>query len=180
MSRSYHPGGVYWMQREEWDNLAKAFETRFSICAGEVVDYVTLGSNAVSRPDLLNALFQALLWFHEGCREQSDSMSIVKFCAAMEALSCGRKKRGIVNLVRTRLVIKDEEQFREDIDRIYGEGRNRTVHGINDRLGHDWSDDRQFAEGLARLCLLGCLQCASENPELKNPREFSDRNYSPA
>ena len=173
MSWSYLPGGVTWMQREEWDNLVKEFATIFD-CAGEVVNYVTLSRDAVSRPELLNVLFQALLWFHEGCREQVDSMAIVKFCAAMEALSCGRKKRGIVNLVRSRLVIKDEDQFGKDLDRIYGDGRSRTVHGTSDKLGHDWSDDRQVAEGLARLCLLSCLQRASECPQLRDPKEFSD------
>lgn len=173
MSWSYRPGGVYWMQQEEWDDLVKEFDAIFD-CAGEVVNYTTLGGNAVSRPDILNVLFQALLWFHEGSREQSDSMAIVKFCAAMEALSCGRKKRGILNLVRSRLVIKDENQFGKDLDRIYGEGRSRAVHGTSDKLGHDWSDDRQLAEGLTRLCLLSCLQRASECPQLRDPKEFSD------
>lgn len=173
MSWSYLPGGVTWMQREEWDNLVKEFDPIFD-CAGEVVKYATLGGDAVSRPDVLKVLFQALLWFHEGCREQSDPMAIVKLWAAMEALSCGRKKRGIVNLVRSRLVIKDEEQFLKDIDRIYRDGRSRTVHGTSDKLGHDWSDDRQLAEGLARLCLLSCLQRASESPQLRYPRQFSD------
>ena len=103
-SWSHIPGGITWQTREEWENLVTEFETIFD-CTGEVITYATSGQDAVSRPQLLNVLFQALLWFHEGCREQVDSMAIVKFCAAMEALSCGRRKGGILNLVSLRLEV---------------------------------------------------------------------------
>ena len=172
-SWSHLPGGITWQTKEEWESLVTAFERIFD-CTGEVITYVTSGQDAVSRPQLLNVLFQALLWFHEGCREQVDSMAIVKFCVAMEALSCGRKKRGILNLVRSRLVVKDKNRFRKNLDRIYCEGRSRTVHGTSDSLGHDWSESRQFAERLARQCLLSCLQRASEDPQLEDPKRLSE------
>ena len=171
-SWSHIPGGITWQTREEWENLVTEFETVFD-CTGEVITYVTSGQDAVSRPQLLNVLFQALLWFHEGCREQVDSMAIVKFCAAMEALSCGRRKGGILNLVKSRLVVKDENRFRKDLDRIYGDGRSRTVHGTSDSLGHDWSESRQLSERLARLCLLSCLERAFENPQMEDPKRLS-------
>ena len=172
-SWSYISGGVTWLQRNEWDNLATEFNAIFQ-CAGEVITYVTGGRDAVSRPELLNVLFQAFLWFHEGSREQVDAMAIVKFCAAMDALSCGREKRGILNLVRSRLVIKDEVKFVKDLNRIYGDGRSRTVHGTSDKLQHDWSEGRDVAQHLARLCLVSCLQWASESPQLDDPRRFSE------
>ena len=165
-------GGITELTREEWENLVTEFEAIFD-CTAEVITFVTSGQDAVSRPQLLNVLFQALLWFHEGCREQVDSMAIVKFCAAMEALSCGRNKGGILNLVRSRLVVKDENRFRKDLDRIYGEGRSRTVHGTSDSLGHDWSECRQLSERLARLCLLSCLERAFENPQMEDPKRLS-------
>ena len=59
-SRSHIPGGITWQTREEWENLVTEFETVFD-CTGEVITYVTSGQDAVSRPQLLNVLFQALL-----------------------------------------------------------------------------------------------------------------------
>ena len=165
-------GGITELTRKEWENLVTEFEPIFN-CTGEVITYVTSGQDAVSRPQLLNVLFQALLWFHEACREQVDLMAIVKFCAAMEALSCGLGKGGILNLVGSRLVVKDENRFRKDLDRIYGEGRSRTVHGTSDSLGHDWSECRQLSERLARLCLQSCLERAFENPQMEDPQRLS-------
>ena len=167
-------GGITELTREEWENLVTEFEPIFN-CTGEVITYVTFGRDAVSRPQLLNVLFQALLWFHEGCREQVDLMAIVKFCAAMEALSCGRNEDGILNLVKSRLVVKDENRFRKDLVRIYRDGRSRTVHGTSESLGHDWSESRQLSERLARLCLLSCLERASEYPQLEDAKRLSDK-----
>lgn len=172
-SWSHLRGGVTWMPRDEWVELLAEWNPFFR-CVGEVITYVTHGRDAVSRPEILNVLYQALLWFHEGCREQSDAMAIVKFCAAMEALACGRKKRGIENLIRSRLVIKDEAKFQTDLTRLYGAGRSRTVHGTSDKLGEDWSENRQLAEGLARLCLVSCLERASECSELNDPERLSE------
>ena len=75
-SWSHLSGGVTWMPEQEWVDLLAEFDTIFN-CAGEVITYVTHGYDAVSRPELLNVLFQAFLWFHEGCREQVDAMAIV-------------------------------------------------------------------------------------------------------
>ena len=172
-SWSHPPGGVTWLPENEWAELLAEFNTIFD-SVGEVITHVTHGCDTASRSELLNTLFQALLWFHEGCREQADAMAIVKYCAAMEALACGRGKGGILNLVRTRLVIKDEVKFSKDLERIYGDGRSRTVHGTSDKLGQDWSEDRQLAEGLARLCLVSCLERVSECPQLDDPERLSD------
>ena len=141
--------------------------------AGDTVRYVTHGPNEVTRPKMMNALFQALLWFHEGCREVVDSMAIVKFCSSLEALACGKGRSGIRNLVKARLSVVDEDKLQEDVERFYGKGRNPTVHGANDRLGHDWTDTRNLSEELARACLISCLQWAAEHPQANDPRLFS-------
>ena len=123
---------------------------------------------------MINALFQALLWFHEGCREVVDSMAIVKFCSSMEALACGKGIRGILGLVKARLrVVVDEDKLYKDVKRLYGTGRSATVHGTNDRLGHDWTDARSLSEELARGCLISCLQYAAEHQQANDPRLFS-------
>ena len=169
-SWSYLPGGVTWLQAEEWAKLRIGSDKIFR-CAGEIITYVTHGN--MTRPQLLKALHQAILWFHEGCREQVDPMAIVKFCSALDALADGRKEKGILDLVKSRLVVKDEDKLHKKIRKIYGEGRSRSVHGTNEKLGHDWRDTRISAEKLARLCLISCLQWAAENHEVDDPRYFS-------
>ncbi len=171
-SRSYTPGGVRGLSEEQWAEL-RADLDETSACTGEVITCVTHGRENVSRPKLLSVLYQALFWFHEGCREQVDTMAIVKFCSALEALTWGRKKKGILGLVKSHLVVKDEAKLHKEIEKIYGEGRSRTVHGTNDKLGHDWSNSRAYMETLARLCLKSCLELATKYKELDDPRCFS-------
>lgn len=171
-SWSHIPGGVAGLKPEDWDKLAKDLGTTFS-CAGEVITFVANGQNAVDRPKVMDALFQALLWFHEGCREKTDVMAIVKYCAVLEALACKRNETGITKLVETRLIINDEKNYKEKFRRIYRKGRSETVHGNNKELRHDWSDERKYAEHMCRLCLLSCLEYATENPTLEEPKLFS-------
>ena len=171
-SWSYLPGGVTWMNTEDWQTLRTVFCKLFD-CAGEVVRYVTHGHNDVSRPKVMEALYQALLWFHEGCREEVDPMAIVKFCSSMEALTCGRKSQGILDLMKARLRVQNQVKLRDDLNRLYRTGRSRTVHGTNDRLGHDWSESRVLAEHLARVCLISCLEWAVQHPQSDDPRYFS-------
>ena len=173
-SLSYIPGGIKSLNAAQWDTLRTDFG-ELHACAGQAIRYLTHGKAAVSKPKLMEALFQSLLWFYEGCRDDVDSMAIVKFCSAMEALACGRNVRGILNLAKARLRIRDEDQFGKDLRSLYQEGRSRTVHGTNDRLGRDWSDSRDHAEQLAQACLISCLQCVAENKVRDDPRLFSQR-----
>ena len=168
-SWSYLAGGVRWMNADEWRKLRTEFSELFD-CTGEAIRYITHGHSEAVRPNIMNVLYQALLWFHEGCREDVDPMAIVKFCSSMEALTCGKRSKGIIKLMKARMRIVDEEELRRDLERLYGAGRSRTVHGTNDRLGHDWSDSRNLAEKLARSCLVSCLQWAAEHRQGDNPR----------
>lgn len=172
-SWSYVPGGVTWLTEEEWTKLRKDSEKIFH-CAEEVIKCFIYGEDSVARPKILNALFQSILWFHEGCREQVDLMAIVKFCSSMEALAHGRNEEGILNLIKARLIVKDEVKLCKDIKKIYAEGRSRTVHGTNDKLGHDWSDSRNYAEQLAQQCLISCLLQAAEHNNIDDARCFSE------
>ena len=168
-SWSYLPGGERSLEAEDWgslrSNLGKVIDS-----AGEAVRYVTHGPNEVSRPEMTKILFQALLWFHEGCREYVDSMAIVKFCSSMEALAGGKKIKGIIDLMKARLRVRDEDKLRKDLKRLYGTGRSQTVHGTNYRLGHDWSESRSLSEELARVCLISCLHWATEHQQANDPQ----------
>ena len=168
---SYLPGGVTWIPREEWEGLIADHDKVFDVAA-EVISYVTDNQAIASRPNVLNVLFQAMLWFHEGCREQVDTMAIVKFCASMEALSGGRGTKGFAELFDSRLALRDGKAVQKEIEKIYRDGRSRVVHGDTDKLGHDWGERRDFMETVSRLCLLRCLEWISACSEAKDPKDL--------
>ena len=170
-SWSFIPGGITSLDVAQWETLRSDF-AEIHACAGEAIRYLTHGRDAVSRPKVMEALFQSLLWFHEGCRDELDTMAIVKFCSAMEALACGGNEKRILKLAKARLRIRDETQFVKDVKKLYRRGRSRTVHGTNDRLGHDWSHSKDLAEHLARACLISCLELVAESQGSDDPQIF--------
>lgn len=164
--------------REKWDLLLAESKGYFSIIA-EIADY-SLSLADVSRTNLMRTLFHALLWFHEGCRDRSPLIAVVKFAATMDALACGGKENGILRLFEARLRLKGDARLFPDgttlksaVSTIYGYGRNRTIHGNNERIGTDWSNNSARAEQLARLCLIYCIEWAADNPEIDNPKMMS-------
>jgi hypothetical protein len=46
-------------------------------------------SRTTPRPELLQALLQALIWFERGCRKTGDLMAPVGFAASLDALGKG-------------------------------------------------------------------------------------------
>ncbi|MGM5028986.1 hypothetical protein AB8B02_22460 [Tardiphaga sp. 862_B3_N4_1] len=131
----------------------------------------------------MSTLSQALLWFHEGCREIDGAMAVVKFAASMDALSCGRRARGIRSLISCQLKIDDNFEITPDgltlkqaLEQIYSEGRSRTLHGTNEKFAHDWTGIRDIAEQLARLCLVNCIDWTAANRDIDDPSMLSQRN----
>jgi hypothetical protein len=59
--------------------------------------------------------------------------------------------------------------MKETINRIYGEGRSRTIHGTNEKLGYDWSSVRGLAEQFARMCSMACIDWGAKNPAYDDP-----------
>lgn len=177
-SWSHRPFGPS-LKAGEWENVLSERAEIFEV-AGDVLDYVISPTGAVTRPKMMSALAHALLWFHEGCRETVTHMAIVNFSASLDALACGGKSGGIRRLINARLKIQDEQPIRQGgptlkkaIDRIYSDGRSRTIHGTNNELGNDWSDTRALAEQFARFCLLLCLDWVANNPISDDPRQLS-------
>ena len=175
---SHRPRGP-WLKDGEWETLFAQNSGYFGVVS-EILNYVADPARGQSRPDMLNALAQALLWFHEGCRESVTLMGIVKFTAALDALACGKNKGGIRRLITARLGLRENTPIRPGgptmkaaVDQIYSEGRSRTIHGTNQKLGHDWSDTKSLSEQFARLCLLTCIDWAAANPTSKDPTQFS-------
>lgn len=145
--------------------------------AGEAIAYFLSATGNVPRPKTMNVLSQALLWFHEGCREQVDLMAVVKFWACMDALGGGKDLRGVTEMLTARLGAREDKPIFKNEPRpmksilaeLYGEGRSRPVHGTSERLGHDSTTMRERAEQLARLGLLLCLDWVSRHPGSDDP-----------
>lgn len=177
-SWSHMPHGP-WLKAGEWEDFLKE-DTDYFAVVGEILDYVVNPTGSVARPRLMNTLAQALLWFHEGCREPVTLMAIVKFSASLDALACGRKSSGIRRLINARLGIQDNMTIRPDgptlkqaIDEIYSDGRSRTVHGTNMKLGYDWMTTRSLAEQFGQLCLRASIDWAAKNPTSDDPLKLS-------
>ena len=110
---------------------------------------------------------------------QGSRSAIVKFSSSLDALGSGGKARGIREVITARVGIKEDQPLRvggptmrQAVEEIYSEGRSRTVHGTNMKLGHDWTSTRSLAEQLARLCLIMCIDWAAENPSSEDPSEM--------
>lgn len=178
---SHLPSG-YTFKPGEWQVQATRLAPLFA-ASGEVLDFVTHATGRVSRPALSNVLMQAVLWFHEGCREAVDAMAVVKFVAVLDGLASGNGEPEIRALLTARVGWGDDDNvykrggltMKQAVARLYGEGRSRTVHGTSERLSQDWSEMRGLAETLSRLALLGSLHWFERNKGVDDPSGLRQR-----
>lgn len=159
----------------DWAKELVKYRDDFDV-VGEAITYYLSRDGKAARPALMNTFAQALLWFHEGCRDEVELMALVKFSACLDALSSGGKSNGIRDLIRARLGMQDDKPIRKDgptmhqaVEEIYSSGRSRTIHGTNDKIGNDWSSTRALAEQFARMCLVMSLDWAVSNPTSDDP-----------
>lgn len=180
-SKSQLPIGEY-VGKEVWENLKS--KNSFLL---EILKLVTehILSPYIQKPSsqMLETLLLSLIWFREACREQNDMISVVKFCASMDTMARGKSAKGIKNLFKARLGYTDEnpakignEDINVVIDRIYSEGRSRSIHGTTTKIFNDFSSDRNLAETLARYCLVTCILWYSENTSCENPDKFAKKD----
>jgi hypothetical protein len=163
------------LAQDVWRKERTERQRHFEVAA-EIIAYFLTPGGAVRRARLMNALGQALLWFHEACRETSSLIAIVKFASSMDALATGQGPHRICQVLHSRVGIKQTDRVHVDgltlkqvIERVYNEGRSRTVHGTNDKLIHDWTQMQALAEYFARLCLVSCMDWAGKTPSLEDP-----------
>lgn len=123
------------------------------------------------RPNISNAIFLSLWWFHEACREPMDQIATTKFAASLDALTGGHRSRGIMQFLETRggfkpemTLMVDGRTTKETIKQIYSDGRSQLIHGSSDNFAHDWSDIRQTAEAVAQFCLVQAISWMEHNP----------------
>jgi len=174
------PGPVY-MTSEQWRSLRDQDKWgRHFAVSSDAIAYYLNPTKTHAQPKMMSTLIHALLWFHEGCKERLPLMATVKFAASMDALACGRKKKGILELISHRLgpskndlLFKDGMTASKAVNEIYEVVRSRTIHGTNEKWYRDWSETRSRSEVLARLCLLCCIDWISKNPVVDEPEKLS-------
>lgn len=159
---SRRPTGPFILAKDWQAELAR-MAGAFAAC-GEVLNNLVDPARSTSRPELLEALLQALIWFEKGCREVGDLMATVGFAASLDALGKGTKTNGILTMLEARLGITRTDPinpqgptFEAFVETMYSEGRSRTIHGTSQKIGYDWASTRGTAEQLARYALLACL-----------------------
>lgn len=157
-----HPSGPR-IDPRDWAKTRSGFATIFDTAGAAIAHRISV-DDASPRAGVLDALAQALFWFHAGCVQPADALAVVDFSACLDALSKGGKSRGILDLIEARLGAKRADPINAGgpsvqtvIERIYNDGRSRIVHGVNARHGHDWTETRGLAEQFARVTLIACL-----------------------
>lgn len=147
---------------------------------GSIINYVTDSPINIRNPRIISAMSQALLWFHEACRETVALMAIVKLSSSLDAMAAGRKSGGIKRLITARLGIREDQPLWDGgpimesaVNDIYSQARSRTVHGTNTKIGHDWTYVRSVAEWLTASCLRKCLEWAAKHPDSDDPELMS-------
>lgn len=166
---SRRPTGPF-IRAKDWQAELTRLADTFAAC-GEVLNNLVDPARSTSRPELLEALLQSLIWFEKGCREVGDLMATVEFAASLDALGKGTKINGILTMLEARLGIKRTDAinpqgptFQSVLETIYSEGRSRTIHGTSQKIGYDWANTRGTAEQLARYALVACLDHVARTP----------------
>lgn len=153
---------------DEWCEMQKDSDWLW-VPIGEALTEFVQPSQNPTRPSLMNALFVALWWFHEACRERSALIAIVKYWACLDALAGGKDEGGIRELIAARLGIgqdaaltKTGKTVKTAVREIYG-ARSLTIHGTNSLFGYDWMETRALSESIASICIRACCHWIYEN-----------------
>lgn len=184
--RNLHMPGGHGLNAEKWASLQRDFADHFAVVGDllkSIVDVIT----PPKRPNMTHALTHALLWFHQGCREDQPVIAITNFAATLDCLACGSYQEGIRDLIKARLGhdskaslwLRGGQTVDKAVEEIYDHARTATMHGRKDRKGkldskpfHDWSPGRDRAEALTRICLLACIDWTAQHPDCDNPASW--------
>lgn len=139
-------------------------------------------SAETKRPNLMNALFLSLWWFHEACREPLDQIAVTKFAASMDALVKGQDAHAILRFIEARTGIGPKDKLMSGgmtaekvMDQIYGKGRSQLIHGSSKDFSHDWSEPRAIAEVVGRTCLVEACGWMARNGSIDRIEALSER-----
>lgn len=172
------PSGRY-IEDELLDRV-RAYNESFEQIGLAIEGYVQPGKASSNRPNVMNALFLSLWWYHEACREPLDQIATTKFAASMDVLAKGGKAKGIINLIGMRLgpaanqpLFKGGQATQKVVDQIYNSARSRLIHGSSSNFSDDWAELRTKAEIIGRFLLLAFCDWLSDNPSSDDVAAFA-------
>ena len=132
-----------------------AAERSFLDSAGEVFATYLAGRQTGSAPHLVERWMNALYWFGEARREDSDFMAVVDYgCAVDGLLGAGGASAKMVDLAEAALNPKGNPtpsgaiSVADAVNRLYVEGRNKLAHGEIAGLFEDLSELRAIGDDL--------------------------------
>lgn len=163
-----------WSPKEDWEDIVTAYGPALA-AADEAIGFVLAAPGSCTRPRLMLTLSQAMLWFHEACREPLDLMAIVNCAVALDALASGERAKGIRKLICARLGIGLHDASigaltpNDIVHQVYECTRNQAAHGREPPFGRDWSRTRILAETTTRRMIIECLHWANDHPTVDDP-----------
>lgn len=156
------------MSQEEWAAIREVEREYFQL-AGKLISCWTSPEQDQQASPVLRGLSRALFWLWKGCTEEIDLMSIVSFTTSLESLTSGGQSSAIKQLVEARLGIDETDEIvagttlNQLMERMYGVGRSRTLHGTNQDMLHDWSEWRAMGESLTHACIVNSMEWYQQN-----------------
>ncbi|TWA67017.1 hypothetical protein FBZ85_1416 [Azospirillum brasilense] len=187
-SRKFHAPGGQRLDADEWKILRSEFTDHFTV-VGDILNSIVDIATPPRRPKTTHTLTHALMWFHQGCREDEQVIAVVNFAATLDCLAAGKGGKGIVKLIKAQIGIDADKELwvrggqtaEQAVEEIYDHARNATMHGRKDDNNkqrpdsmpfHDWGPGRERAEALARHCLLACINWTAQHFGSDDPKSW--------
>lgn len=130
-------------------------ERPFFDAAGCLLDAYVQGRQTGSAIHLVERWANALFWFGEARREQSDFMAIVNYGCAADGLSgAGGEAKIMTEFAEAALNPKGEStphgsvSIADAVTAVYREGRNKLAHGETPGLLEDLTETRRIGDSL--------------------------------
>lgn len=166
--------GHTWVSKEEWARIWSENDWLVAPIA-DVMSALVNTTIAPARPEITKPIFHALWWLHEACCADVTLMQTVKFGACLDILAGAQSVGAILQLVQARIgagpddaITRDGRSARSVVTSIYSAARSQTIHGSNSKFNHDWTNERDLAEHLARRCFVEVLDWLKDNPQAKD------------
>lgn len=185
------PGGQH-LAQNEWENIQSEKKGYFQFI-GEILNSIVDVVTAPRRPQTAHVLTHALLWFHQGCREDLSAIAVANFASALDCLSMGDGREGIKQLIKYQLGLEKDQKIwkrknqtvEQAVDEIYDHVRNGIIHGRihegkkpDSKPFDDWEDVRDRAESLTRHALLRCINISAKGIDNDAPHSWQKLAYS--
>lgn len=117
-------------------------------------------------PELKRRWVEAMYWYGQARREQSDFIALVKHGIALDVLAKGGRSRGIVtlscavlNLTEGDAITSDGRTLRALVEKLYNDGRSQIAHGGRLALLQELPLERQLADMFCGGILVGYVAC---------------------